>query len=146
MNYFLKILNNNILQTAVISWFMAQGLKVVYVFITEHKLEPKKFFSSGGMPSSHSAFTVSLAVEIGFATSFEGAQFALAAAFAIIVMYDSAGIRRSAGEHARTLNTILLKTKISESNNHLKESLGHTPMQVFAGAVLGVFVAILRYI
>lgn len=146
MSYILQILSNHILQTAVISWFAAQGLKVISTLVSEHKLNLKRFFGSGGMPSSHSSFTVSIAVEVGFATSFAGVEFAIAAALAVIVMYDASGVRRNAGEQATALNKLISKSNLKSEIKALKESLGHTPLQVFAGATLGVVIAILRNI
>ena len=100
------------------------------------------------MPSSHSSFTVSLAAAIGFETGFSNPLFALSAAFAIVTMYDAAGIRRSAGQQAVILNKIIDKLgeeDIAETGKKLKELLGHTPVQVIAGAALGIFLAILRH-
>ncbi len=149
MDYIIEIFNNKIIQTAIISWFVAQVIKVILTLIKDRTLDFTRLFGSGGMPSSHAAFTVSLATAVGYTASFSSVEFALAAAFAIVVMYDATGVRRSAGEQAAILNKIvekLGKEHISETGKKLKELLGHTPVQVFAGAVLGLFIAIIRYI
>ena len=97
MNYFLDIIFNQVLQTAVISWFAAQVIKIVLTLIKERRLDFTRIYGSGGMPSSHASFTVSLAVAVGFTNGFDSTLFALAAAFAFVVMYDATGVRRSAG-------------------------------------------------
>lgn len=149
MNYISDIFKNEILQTAVLSWFVAQMIKILLTLFKEKRLDFTRLFGSGGMPSSHASFTVSLAVSVGFSSSFSSIEFALAAAFAIVVMYDATGVRRSAGEQAAILNKIIDrigKETISETSKKLKELLGHTPVQVFAGAILGIFIAIIRHI
>lgn len=149
MDYLLRIANNDILQTALISWLAAQIIKVIIVFIIERRLDFTRLTGSGGMPSSHSSFTVSLAAAAGFTSGFDSVNFALASAFAIVVMYDASGVRRSAGQQAVILNRIVErigKDDISETGKKLKELLGHTPMEVFAGAILGVIIAIARYV
>ena len=124
-------------------------IKILLTLFKEKRLDFTRLFGSGGMPSSHASFTVSLAVSVGFSSSFSSIEFALAAAFAIVVMYDATGVRRSAGEQAAILNKIIDrigKETISETSKKLKELLGHTPVQVFAGAILGIFIAIIRHI
>ena len=148
MNYLIQLINNSILQTAVIGWFSAQAIKIIITLIKEHRLDFTRFFGSGGMPSSHASFTVSLATSVGFLEGFGSTVFALAAAFSIVVMYDATGVRRSAGEQAVILNKIVEKIgkeHISETGRKLKELLGHTPVEVFAGALLGIFIAFVRY-
>ncbi len=148
MNYLLQILNNSVLQTAVLSWFAAQVIKVILVLITDRKLDFTRLTGSGGMPSSHSSFTVSLAMAIGFIEGFDSVLFGLSAAFSIVVMYDASGVRRSAGQQAAVLNKIVEmigKEKITVTGKKLKELLGHTPTEVVAGAVLGIVIAVLRY-
>ncbi len=149
MDYLLQIAQNSVLQTALLSWLVAQILKVIIVFIIERRLDFTRLTGSGGMPSSHSSFTVSLAAAAGFVEGFDSVMFAIAAAFSIVVMYDASGVRRSAGEQAAILNKIVErigKDDIAETGKKLKELLGHTPMEVFAGAILGIIIAIIRYV
>ena len=149
MNYIIDIFTNKILLIAVLSWLVAQVIKVILTLIKFRELDFTRLFGSGGMPSSHAAFTVSLATAEGFATAFSSVEFALSAAFAIVVMYDATGVRRSAGEQAKLLNQIvetMKNDKISDTGKKLKELLGHTPIQVFAGAVLGAFIACIFYL
>lgn len=146
MYYITDIFSNKVLQTAVLSWFVAQMIKVIITLIKDDRLDFTKLFSSGGMPSSHAAFTVSLAVAVGFAAGFRSVEFAIAAAFAFVVMYDATGVRRSAGEQARILNRIVEsmgRENISETGKKLKELLGHTPFEVFGGAILGIVIAVI---
>ena len=141
MNYLMDLCKNSILQTALISWFAAQLIKVIIVLIIERRVDFTRITGSGGMPSSHSSFTVSLAAAIGFTDGF-------AAAFSLVVMYDASGVRRSAGQQAAILNRIvekLGKEELSATGKKLKELLGHTPMEVFAGALLGLIIAIIQY-
>ncbi len=149
MNYIIDVFTNKILLIAVLSWFVAQVIKVILTLIKFRELDFTRLFGSGGMPSSHASFTVSLAAAVGFTTGFSSVEFALAAAFAIVVMYDATGVRRSAGEQAKILNQIvetMKNDKISDTGKKLKELLGHTPIQVFAGAVLGAFIACIFYL
>lgn len=149
MKYLIDLCNNSIIQTALISWFVAQLLKVFIVLIIERRIDFTRLTGSGGMPSSHSSFTVSLAASIGFIDGFDSVTFGLAAAFSLVVMYDASGVRRSAGQQAAILNKIvekLGKEELSATGKKLKELLGHTPMEVLAGAILGLIIAIIRYV
>ena len=146
--YLTEFFSNRVLWTAAIAWAIAQGIKILLTLITEKRFDFTRITGTGGMPSSHSAFTVALAVSIGIGEGFNSAMFAVSAAFAIVVMYDATGIRRSAGQQAVRLNRIVEKIgkeDITETGKKLKELLGHTPIQVFAGAILGVAVAIVRH-
>lgn len=148
MKYLLEFMQNEIMWTAVLSWFVAQLLKVVFVFAEDRKLNFKRLVGSGGMPSSHSAFTVSLAMSVGFCEGFSSAAFAICFCMALVVMYDAAGVRRSAGQQAKILNRIVDewgKGDFSNTEKKLKELLGHTPIEVVAGAVLGTIIAIIRF-
>ncbi len=148
MNYILQIIQNEVVQTSVISWFVAQMLKVLIVLIIDKRLDFTRITGSGGMPSSHSSFTVSLACACGFVEGFDSVVFALSAAFALVVMYDAAGVRRAAGHQAAVLNQIIAKVgkeDIAVTGKKLKELLGHTPVEVLAGAILGVIISIIRF-
>lgn len=149
MNSIYHILQNSALVTAAIAWAAAQFIKIILVLITEHRFDFTRITGSGGMPSSHSSFTCSLAAAIGFLEGFNSTAFAISAAFAFIVMYDATGVRRSAGHQAKILNRIIDKIgkeDITETGKKLKELLGHTPIQVFVGATLGVAISVLRYV
>lgn len=134
---------NKILLTALIAWALAQGLKVPFTLMTSRKWDFRRLISPGGMPSSHSALVSALAVAVGRVRGFAAPETAIAFVFAFIVMYDSAGVRRAAGAQASVLNKIVDEVfhggKFREER--LRELLGHTPVEVFAGALLGLLVA-----
>ncbi len=146
MYTFNALISNYLLMAAVTGWFLAQALKIVTHLAKYREFIPKLFFASGGMPSSHTssviALTTACAVQYGFASPFFAVTFVLSC----IVMYDAQGVRRAAGEHARIINKIakdLQKGDTSYLSKDLKELLGHTPIQVWAGAALGIIVALL---
>lgn len=147
--YFSQLMNNSVLGTAVIGWGSAQILKFILVFLLYRRLDFKRFVGSGGMPSSHSALVVSLAMSVGFNSGFDSLLFAACAVMALVVMYDAAGVRRSAGQQAAVLNRLVEdwgKMDYSSTEKKLKEFLGHTPIEVIAGAILGAIIAIIRYV
>lgn len=143
MSSFTQLLYNNILWVSLLAWFIAQLLKVILTLVFNRKLDIRRFVGAGGMPSSHSAFVVSLATSVGKLEGYDSPIFAVAITFALIVMYDAAGIRRAAGKQAAVLNDILeqIQTKRSIPEEKLKELLGHTPIEVFAGALLGFIIS-----
>ena len=147
--YFKELWSNSVLQTAVIGWAAAQILKVILTLIVYKKLDFTRITGSGGMPSSHSSFVVSLAMAVGFTEGFGSAAFAICTVMAFVVMYDAAGVRRSAGQQAAILNRLVEtwgKEDYSLTEKKLKELLGHTPTEVIAGAILGIIIAIIGYV
>ena len=145
MSVVLEILSNRIIQAAALAWAIAQGLKVLLTFMISKKFDSTRVFGSGGMPSSHSAMTCAMLMMIGFTEGFGSSVFALAFCFSGVVMYDAAGVRRSTGKNAAVLNRLIdrLYTDGSFDEEHLKELVGHTPIQVLAGALLGILVGTL---
>ncbi|EKF52436.1 divergent PAP2 family protein [Lactococcus garvieae] len=145
MDFFKEIISNQILVTAIVGWFAAQIIKIFVDIFRYKKLDLRLLFATGGMPSSHSALVVSMTTATGLTQGFDSAIFAMATVFAFVVMYDAQGIRRQAGTHAYILNIIIKTIENPKINAEraLKELLGHTPLQVFGGAVLGIFVALL---
>ena len=138
----LDLLDNRVLLAALLGWLVAQVLKVVLVFLEEKRLDLSRMVGSGGMPSSHSALIVAMATSVGKYAGLASVEFAIAAAVAMVVMYDAANVRREAGRQAELLNRIVLDLY---RDNHLdqeklKELLGHTPVEVAAGALLGIAV------
>ncbi|NET36857.1 MAG: divergent PAP2 family protein [Cyanothece sp. SIO1E1] len=139
-----NIFDNRVLLVALIACLTAQVLKVIIDIAQNGKLNLRILVETGGMPSAHSALVTALATGIGQTMGWASSEFALATIFAIIVMYDAAGVRQAAGKQARILNQIIdeLFQEHSEFNeNRLKELLGHTPVQVMAGLILGVTVS-----
>lgn len=137
------IFTNRILWASVISWAIAQTLKIFTSLRTERRIDWSKIMGPGGMPSSHSAFVTSLAMGVGLTEGWDSGMFAVSFVFAAVVMYDAAGVRRAAGRQARVLNqlmTIMLKQGHVPATK-LRELLGHTPFEVVVGALLGMVVA-----
>lgn len=143
MNIFNQIIFNKSIYIPVLLWVAIQIFKVISDLIKNKKLNLKRIFGAGGMPSSHSAVVTSLAVCIGKEYGFDSGIFGLATIVACIVMYDAAGVRRAAGKQARILNKLLETPGLTtdEVQEKLIEALGHTPIQVFVGATLGILVA-----
>ena len=144
MEIFDKILNNHVLIVSLVACFIAQGFKIVIELVKHQKVNIRALFSAGGMPSAHSALVASLATAVGQTMGWSSPDFAIACLFAVIVMYDAAGVRQAAGKQARILNQILdefFEEGKEFNEDRLKELLGHTPVQVFAGLLLGIFVA-----
>jgi acid phosphatase family membrane protein YuiD len=140
---FVQIARNKIFLTVLSSWIIAQALKVIVGFFIQKKLDFRWFVGTGGMPSSHTAGASCLATAIGLSYGFDSVHFALAASFAIVVMFDAQGVRRATGRQARILNKIMddiyWQGKIQEGR--LREFIGHTPIEVIAGFILGVAIA-----
>ncbi|MBQ7885703.1 MAG: divergent PAP2 family protein [Clostridia bacterium] len=145
MSVVLEILSNRIIQAAALAWAVAQGLKVVLTLVISKKFDSTRVFGSGGMPSSHSAMTCAMLMMVGFTEGFSSSVFALAFCFSGVVMYDAAGVRRSTGKNAAVINRLIdrLYTDGSFDEEHLKELVGHTPLQVIAGALLGILIGTL---
>lgn len=125
-------------------WFFIQLFKVFYDLVTTKKFNFKRILGAGGMPSSHSAVVTSLATMVGKEFGIDSAIFAISLIFAFVVMYDAAGIRRAAGKQAKLLNKIVETPGLTgvEVSEKLVEVLGHTPIQVLVGAMIGVIVGI----
>lgn len=139
-----SIWNNVWLWIPVITWFVVQLLKVIFELIKYKKLNLKRMIGSGGMPSSHSAFVCSLATSVGLTEGLASPLFAICVALAAIVMYDASGIRRAAGKQAKILNQIIeSEGKNINVQEKLIELLGHTPLEVYVGAAIGIAMAIL---
>jgi len=139
---------NPVLVTAVISWTIAQALKVLVVFFQTGSWNWVLLFEPGGMPSSHSSMVSATAFSLGLFHGFDGPFFALAAIMSMIVIYDATGIRYQAGQHAALLNQIvkdISKGKFAQQNR-LQEVLGHTPGEALLGTTLGVVVALLLWL
>jgi len=140
----MSIWQNMVFWNAIIACLLAQVLKTIIELFRTKSLNAALFYSTGGMPSSHSALVTSLSMSVGLAEGFDTTVFAVSAVLAGVVMYDAAGVRRAAGKQAAILNK-LLYTHYSEEEfqEKLKELLGHTPLEVFVGALLGLGVALL---
>jgi len=139
------LLGNKILISALAAWFLAQSLKMLINLFLHRKVDIQLMLSSGGFPSSHSAAVSALAIGVGRYYGWNSPIFAVSAVFAMIVMYDAAGVRRAAGKQAEVLNQLVEKYYQGSdmSQERLKELIGHTPFEVFGGALTGLVIGIL---
>lgn len=139
------LLTNQILIASFLAWAVAQLSKTVYECIRYRELKLSRLVSSGGMPSSHSALVTSLATATGRLTGLNSPAFAIAAVLAGIVMYDAAGVRRAVSIQARILNQMIDDAFQGKpfAEQRLRELIGHTPIQVFVGALLGVGIGLI---
>ena len=164
----MKDLVSVVLLAAVVSWLTAQLLKVVIYAIKNHVLRIERLWGAGGMPSSHSSFVCALAIMTCRIEGLNSVEASLAMCFAFIVMYDACGVRREAGQHAREINRLrrivekfdieivekvdeeidmeseepILSDKSEKGEKELKEFVGHTPLQVMCGALLGILIGL----
>ena len=142
MDWLFDLITNPFLITSVSSWFIAQVVKVLIHWAIYKKLNIERFYGDGGMPSGHSATVSSLMVVCGLACGTDSAIFAISAILALIVCHDAMGVRRETGKQAVLLNELtkafsaLADEKLPEVK--LKEFVGHTPIQVIAGILIGV--------
>ena len=145
----MNVWKENVIVTCLLSWFIAQFIKVVLTLIKDKKIDFRRFIGAGGFPSSHAALVTSLATSVGLIDGFSGTGFAISVVLALVVMYDAAGVRRAAGQQARILNKIVEEwenSDLASKDKRLKELLGHTPKEVIAGAILGILIALVRYL
>ncbi len=140
-----SLLDNRILLSSFIAWAVAQVSKTILDLFRQRKLILSRLVSSGGMPSSHSALVTGLATATGRVLGVSSASFAIAVVMASIVMYDAAGVRRAVSIQARILNQMIEEAFQGSpmAEKRLRELIGHTPIQVFVGALLGIGVGLL---
>jgi acid phosphatase family membrane protein YuiD len=141
-------LENYVLVAARVAWSLAQAVKVPLEFIRTRRWNWALLFSAGGMPSSHSALAAAVAQSIGLREGFDSSLFGFAVAYAMIVIYDATGIRRQAGRQAALINAMIadLTSGHPLKEEHLREVLGHTPLQALTGTLLGVAIAQLAWL
>ena len=167
MNPLEMLTSNYILNAGFLSWFAAQFIKTLLAFIPTKKINWERMVGSGGMPSSHSSLVCGVTVATAKKLGYSSPEFALALAMAGIVMYDAMGVRRAAGEQAKVLNKMVIdfkemfqmlmeevdalargessseETVEQTGGKRLKEFLGHTPLEVLCGAILGILIAVI---
>ena len=143
--FFTAVFNNKVLITTVCGWFIAQSIKVFIGVIVKRKFDFRWFVGTGGMPSAHASGASALATATGMHFGFDSPLFALAVMFALVTMFDAQGVRRSTGKQAEILNKVMEDIhwagKVGE--DRLKELIGHTPLQVIIGSILGITIALL---
>ena len=150
----LEIYSNKILVVGIISWAIAQILKFIIFCIINKKIDFSRLFGDGGMPSGHSATVSSMSIMSGLLYGLGSFEFAITCMFAIIVMHDAMGVRLETGKQARAINQIndIIETfkklegiTLENSNEKLKEFVGHTPIQVLTGSILGTIIAFISF-
>ena len=143
-NFFIQISKNQVFLVTFSAWLLAQVIKVIIGVKKEKRFNFRWLFSPGGMPSAHTATVAALSTAVGFRFGFDSGLFAVTLIFAVMIMFDAGGFRRMVGKQATILNKIIddvyAKKKIEEEK--VRELLGHTPVQVIAGAALGILVAL----
>ena len=139
----MEITQYKVLLSVMAAWWIAQFLKPFIHLLRTREWEWPRWFSAGGMPSSHSAVIVAATYAMGLQRGFNSPEFALGVAICMIVLYDAAGVRRQAGEHARMINAMIedLAHGHPLKEEHMKELLGHTPGEVVTGVIAGIFAA-----
>ena len=149
LNQLGQFFTNEILLVPAVAWLVAQLLKTLINGVVHKEWSAERLWGDGGMPSGHSATVSSLATMCGITCGFGSPTFALSFIFAVVVMHDAVGVRREAGKQAVTLKKLaaLVNGAISDPDKRirtekLKEFIGHTPMQVFFGALLGIVVSV----
>lgn len=147
---FHELIGNKVLIIPLCSWAIAQLLKVIVVLIQKKQLDVRYFVVSGGMPSSHSSFVSALATAVALSEGLGSVAFGISMILALVVMYDAAGIRHSVGQQASVLNRILReigeRRPVKVLGRDFKELVGHTPLQVVVGGLLGIGTAWLWFI
>ena len=146
MTFLTDLTHNIIFMSAITGWFVAQVLKTIIHIIVNKQFVAERLVGGGGMPSSHSATVCALATATGIRYGGGSFEFALAAVFAIVVMYDAMGVRQETGKQGKVLNEMMeIFTQMGkniDAEKALKELVGHTPLQVLMGAILGIIIAI----
>lgn len=145
MTDFIQIITNKYIYVPLLLWFAIQTFKVIWDLFKEKKFNFKRILGAGGMPSSHSAVVTSLCTLVGKYEGYNSSIFAISLIFAFVVMYDACGVRRAAGKQAKMLNKIISTPGLSniEVQERLVEVLGHTPIQVFVGALIGIITGLI---
>jgi len=144
----LDVFENKVLIAVMIGWLLAQALKIPTEYLRSRRWMWAMLFAAGGMPSSHSALLVSGTLAVGLYHGFDNPLFGIAVAITMIVAHDASGVRRQAGIHAERINMLfeeLLKGHLWDEKE-LKEVIGHTPLEVIGGILLGFFVAITQWL
>lgn len=142
-----QMLRNDVFWVTGSAWIIAQTIKVLIGIIREKRFNFRWFIGTGGMPSSHAAGVSSLATSIGIMHGYDSSLFAVTMVFTIIVLFDAQGVRRATGRQAEILNKMLedIYWKKRMDNERLRELIGHTPIEVFAGIALGILTSVIYY-
>ncbi len=150
MNLIFELLDNHVLMTAIIAWFAASVIKTLIHGFLNKEISLERMVGSGGMPSSHSATVCALALATAFDYGLSSFPFAIAVMFAIIVMHDASSVRQETGKQAKVLHQLIEELAREDlikgiPVDNLKEFVGHAPLQVLMGALLGIVVSAILY-
>ncbi|OGO35998.1 MAG: hypothetical protein A2147_10695 [Chloroflexi bacterium RBG_16_57_8] len=144
-----ELFANRILVVPAAAWAIAQLVKTILVFAKGKGLQPRYLFASGGMPSAHSALVSALATSVAIVSGVDSMAFGISAILALVVMYDATDVRHSVGQQSIVINRIVEEIRLgrpmTQLRSDLRELVGHTPFQVFAGSALGIGVALLWF-
>ena len=149
MNFFEAIWANRPLVCAAFAWLLAQLIKFALYSFIEKTINWRRLWGSGGMPSSHTAFTLALAIAIGLTEGFQTTTFAVAVALMVIVVYDAMGVRYETGKQGAVINQILNELFVEGkplTDERLKELVGHSPIEVLGGALTGIIIILIFYL
>ena len=143
-----ELLNNKMLISALLAWSLGQAVKIPVHYLIHRKWDWSLLFTTGGMPSTHSAMMSAVTLSIGLHAGFNTAAFAIAFTITMIVVYDAAGVRRQAGLHAEKINQLITEIFTSHpiSEGTLKEVIGHSPPQVIVGIIFGITISLLLWV
>ncbi|MBI3161563.1 MAG: divergent PAP2 family protein [Chloroflexi bacterium] len=142
------LLENKVLIAVMAGWLVAQALKIPTEYLRSRRWMWAMFFAAGGMPSSHTALLVAGTLAVGLYHGFDNPLFGIAVAVTMIVAHDASGVRRQAGKHAERINVLFdeLLQGHMWSENELKEVIGHTPLEVIGGIILGLLVGVVQWL
>ena len=150
MSYFEDLFTNRTIIAIFFAWLSAQLIKTLLYFVRNRSFDLERLYGAGGMPSSHSSMVMALTASVAKYCGTGSTEFAISLCFSLVVIYDAMGVRRQAGEHAKMLNLITSLFQMQPGNeeikakfNELKELLGHTPLEVLSGTILGVAIGVL---
>ncbi|MDR1002232.1 MAG: divergent PAP2 family protein [Oscillospiraceae bacterium] len=149
VEFFYDLLNNYALVCSILGWTLAQIFKFILTLVVNRRLEFERLFGAGGMPSGHSATVTALVIAVSRQCGVSSVEFAIATVIASVVIYDAMGVRHEAGKHAQVINQMVKVSKEDDipendiSANELKESLGHTPLEVLGGIMLGILIPVI---
>ena len=149
MNVFQAIGANRPLLCACSAWLLAQVLKFFLYSFIEKTISWRRIWGSGGMPSSHTAFTLALTISVGLTDGFNTTAFAIAFALMVVVIYDAMGVRYETGKQGAVINQILNELFVEGkplTDERLKELVGHSPIEVLGGALTGIIVILIFYL
>jgi acid phosphatase family membrane protein YuiD len=140
----LALVHNRVFLSVIVAWVCTQGVKVALGVVRERRFNFKWLIGTGGMPSTHAAGVTALATAVGFTSGFHSTLFIITLIFALVIMFDAQGVRRSAGKQAEVLNKIVedIYWKRGIDQERLMELIGHTPVEVFVGGLIGIVVAV----